>query len=610
MSQTTSASPSCATPTVPDSPPASVGLWVWRGATFALALTILVGTEPRLAMVWDEGYTLGRVERVRLWFQAVADPSGFAARWTAPTREYVQPDQPYRPPPRADQIDTRAELFSQPALEWFWPFAREEPHGHPPGYALFALIGDGLTPWREPLARARLGTMLLAAWTAGALAVALRKRFGPEAALVGASCWLLHPRLFAEAHYATYDALLASLTVLCGLALLNAVAARRSGRKAGFLGWSIVLGLGLGWAATLKLTGWFLVLPLAAWVGLSRCRAGFVALALALPIGLGLAFALNPAFWPDPLEGFRRFWVSNTTRDQTINIETLYLGTVYATPRDSLPWHNTLVLTVATTPALMVFLGLRGGLRTLAKLPGWALSGPAQRDPGRDAVGFGLMFGLLACFFLTLRALPHTPGHDGVRQFLPAFGGLAALAGLGIGPRAASSRAATRRLARLLTGLTLAELGLSLAVMMPTPLSYYSPLVGGLPGATKLGFEPTYYWDALDEEALTFLNENTPPPYTVAFASFPTSWLYLHDMGHLKPEPWTPLVGPDRPPRWKVIQNRPGSMSAADRRLVSQHQAAYVHSKLGVPLLWIVPLTPPTVDSSLLRPDLREMDPR
>ena len=34
-------------------------------------------------------------------------------------------------------------------------------------------------------------------------------------------------------------------------------------------------------------------------------------------------------------------------------------------------------------------------------------------------------------FLMVLRALPHTPGHDGVRQFLPAFGILALLTGLG-----------------------------------------------------------------------------------------------------------------------------------------------------------------------------------
>ena len=48
--------------------------------------------------------------------------------------------------------------------------------------------------------------------------------------------------------------------------------------------------------------------------------------------------------------------------------------------------------------------------------------------------------------------------------------------------------------------------------MMPVPLSYFSPLVGGLPGATALGMEPTYYWDALSPEARRWLAEHTEPP--------------------------------------------------------------------------------------------------
>ena len=38
---------------------------------------------------------------------------------------------------------------------------------------------------------------------------------------------------------------------------------------------------------------------------------------------------------------------------------------------------------------------------------------------------------LSLAFLLALRALPHTPGHDGVRQFLPAMGCLALVASFG-----------------------------------------------------------------------------------------------------------------------------------------------------------------------------------
>ena len=37
-------------------------------------------------------------------------------------------------------------LFDRDVLAWFWPFAREEPHGHPPFYALLGLIGDFAGP--------------------------------------------------------------------------------------------------------------------------------------------------------------------------------------------------------------------------------------------------------------------------------------------------------------------------------------------------------------------------------------------------------------------------------------------------------------------------------
>lgn len=47
------------------------------------------------------------------------------------------------------------------------------------------------------------------------------------------------------------------------------------------------------------------------------------------------------------------------------------------------------------------------------------------------------------------------------------------------------------------------------ALMMPVPLSYFSPAVGGLPGAAFIGFEPTYYWDTLTPGVLGWVNEQT-----------------------------------------------------------------------------------------------------
>ena len=41
----------------------------------------------------------------------------------------------------------------------------------------------------------------------------------------------------------------------------------------------------------------------------------------------------------------------------------------------------------------------------------------------------------------------------------------------------------------------------------PHELSYYNGLVGGLPGAQRLGFEPTYWYDAVTPGVLNELND-------------------------------------------------------------------------------------------------------
>src|SRR4051794_12742357 len=97
-----------------------------RRTTLGLSLAVtlataaqMVATEPALAIVWDEGYTLGREARLRLWFAALRDPARFAADWQPPVVELVQ--QVGAPPPRRDQVATRSGLLFDPqVLAWFW----------------------------------------------------------------------------------------------------------------------------------------------------------------------------------------------------------------------------------------------------------------------------------------------------------------------------------------------------------------------------------------------------------------------------------------------------------------------------------------------------------
>jgi hypothetical protein len=133
--------------------------------------------------------------------------------------------------------------------------------------------------------------------------------------------------------------------------------------------------------------------------------------------------------------------------------------------------------------------------------------------------------------------------------------------------------------------------------MMPVPLSYYSPLVGGLPGAARLGMEPTYYWDALSDAALDRLNRTTGPGESVLFPVTTGSLRYLAQSGKLRPD-FLDVATAEHArvaPAWYVVQNRPGTFTPQDRALVARARPEDVLvSKWGVPLIWAFPrLEPP-----------------
>jgi len=554
-------------------------LLVALGVSLATAV-LMLATEPHMAIAWDEGYTLGREERLREWFQGLRDPARFAKTWRPrPMSEELLQQDNATPPPRRGQLDSRSKLLFDPdVLAWFWPFAREEPHGHPPFYALLGLAGDFLAPSWPDLPRARLGPILLFSLTAGVIFRFAVTRWGGWAAALTAGAWVLQPNLFGHGHYAGYDSVLTSLWVLSIVVFAQGVAPQAASppsRSRWF--WTLAFGLVLGCAAATKLTGWFLPLPFVAWAVLYRSRQGFTTLFLGLFIAMVVLWALMPPWWKEPLAGVVRFLESNLSRGETIRIKVLFLGTVYNTPKESLPWYNTLIWTLLVTPV---------GFLMLASMGFWA----AVRNWRNESIGL-LIAGHWA-FLMILRALPHTPGHDGVRLFLPAFGILALLAGLG----ARSLLDDWGRWAKAAIAAALLEGLITTVVMMPVPLSYFSPLVGGLPGATALGMEPTYYWDALSPGARAWLAENTLPGRTYAFSGLTHSWLYLRRTGELPRRLYRIDAGD---PQWLVIQNRPGAFSREDRALVAKGRPAYTVTKLGVPLIWIFPFS-----------ELERVDPR
>jgi 4-amino-4-deoxy-L-arabinose transferase-like glycosyltransferase len=305
-----------------------------------LALLALLATGPQFGMIWDEGYT---VRRDRLLDE-----------WSSRVTHVASPGQ-------------LRHAFDRSELDRNWPFSREEPHGHPPFYALVGVAGWRLSHrWLPPLQAYRFGPMVLTAATVGVIFRHLARRRGPLAGALAAALIVLMPRLFAHAHYAHYDMPMTCMWLLAQVAFVNILDSCR---------WAVPFGMALGLCAGTKFSGLFAVVPAAAWValvevlpqvmrrggqggeGLRSSRRGLITLGIALPTAVVTTHGIQPPWWIEPFAGPRRFLASNLTRSTTQPLASLYLGKIY---EFAPPWHNTIVLTAVTTPVLVLILGLIG----------------------------------------------------------------------------------------------------------------------------------------------------------------------------------------------------------------------------------------------------------
>jgi hypothetical protein len=113
--------------------------------------------------------------------------------------------------------------------------------------------------------------------------------------------------------------------------------------------------------------------------------------------------------------------------------------------------------------------------------------------------------------------------YDNDRLFMPVYPFLAALAGIGFGWVLQGLRrllawmkrpALTVPISLLISLVLLAPQSLAMACLYPHLLSYYSEGVGGLPGATRLGLESTY-WCETYAAALPYINAHARPGDTI-----------------------------------------------------------------------------------------------
>ena len=484
-----------------------------------------------MPIVWDEGEYLWRADRVIAWFRLVGN---------------------------AGNAQGGLHAFSPAVIHDHWIFITWY-EGHP-AWAVIPIAAAKalLTGILHPLTAARIGTIGVFSVACGAVAFRMRKEYGTVAAVVAVVALVTFPRIFSEAHFATLDAQLTAWWLM----LWAADASMRSDLRS-----TIGVGMLAGLTTATKFTGWLAWGPLVASRVLTRDRWRRFGLLLIVPVGLLTFYGVNPPLWSHPLGAMMTHFRLNLNRVNTFNIPIAFLGGIYDM-RHPLPWYNTVAWLVFVTPLPVLLLGAIGlvhGLRV------------------RDAVSVSVV--LHWATLMVVRALPSAPPHDGIRMFLPAFGFWCVLAGIGAQRVWAASRASTAahggRLVRATMVLTLAAGAINVARYYPQTLSHYSLVVGGVKGASRLGMEPSYWWDALDTDVLTWINEHTKPGEAVAFSSTANISM-IRDWGRLR----VPQADLRRGVfKWYVLQNRTGFLGEVDRilmRNVSPPQSCAMGEPQGI----------------------------
>ncbi len=445
--------------------------------------------------------------------------------------------------------------FTDGAITDYWAYGAE----HPPFARLLAAAGIGtLYDTLGLLQSARVGAAVSFGFLCALIFYLVSKHRGIPAGVFSAAGFALMPRILGHAMLAELDMAMAMTWFLTVVLFVKAM----ESRKLWFLP-----GIGFGLALLTKINAPFVLVPLTIWGLAFHGKRALVPLAATVVIGLAIFYAGWPWLWHHPVERLGGYAFDKVGRAP---VEVFYFSRTYG--EEPAPWHYPLVMTFVTMPPGILAACIYGGIRS------WAT---VKRSP------------IVPLIFLNLAAiygvasLPGVPKYDGVRLFLPAFPFLACLAGMGIAEWWEYLCGRFRKRSEIARGVMAAFFALellSLVVVYPFGLSYYSPLVGGPKGAAALGFETTYWGEVVDGDVVDFLNQNCRAGSRVAI--FPYGWQALE----LFPYIFDVRDDIEMVPEWQkeydylVIVNRQGKLSGDPKRVLETMRPVFRKGRAGVTL--------------------------
>jgi len=486
-------------------------------------LILLVATESKIGLTWDEPAYIAAAKSYRSWF--------------------------------TEFFDSPSEAMSQTSIDFYWGVN----HEHPPMDKIWAgFVWSGAHHIFDDLLAHRLGNMILVSIMVAVLYLWIEKTYGWIAGFGAVAALLLMPRFFFHAHLTALDVPAAFVVFMATFFFIQWM------DKRSWI-WTLALGLVFSIAIATKVNALFVPPTLFLWLLIFHRRTYlFIRLIVASLIGV----VMSNLFWPWLYPDFFARWIEYI-RFITVDhwsIWQFYLGKVYLPP----PWHFPFVMLWAVVPltiTVMYFIGATRGIRE------------REQDGGQ-----GVLFILNALVPLLVLSIGQSMVYDNERLFMPTFPFLAVLAGLGFAWIIAAIRRFGDRSNKIWLAPAL-SVGLALIVFLPPLigtvtlyphlLSYYSWGIGGVRGAAKLKLETTY-WCETYAEALEYINQNADPGDTIWAQSWSHDVLVYYQLtGKLRPdikiaaEPYaSSIFGP-------IVTLRPGTSYEDADYIIFQYRQSY-----------------------------------
>ncbi len=427
---------------------------IWIAILLAgLVFLLLLGTAFQIGLTWDETSYIAAARSYMSWFKHVlTDP---------------------------------AQAFSEQGIESGWTVN----HEHPPmdkvwSGAIFTLTKH----WTDDLTAHRIGNMLLVAILAGLIYLWMAMDFGRVAGFAAVAALISMPRFFFHAHLAALD-VPAAFSVFVTTFVFWKLLSKKS------WAWGLLLGLVWGLALATKINAVFIPVVFGVWWLIFR-RDGKTMMRFVIMgfTAIFVFFLVWPWMYVHTLDRIIEFLLFMTSEHYLIG--QYYLGQFFMPP----PWHFTFVILWAVLPLGLTLLYMLGIFRTLRVKEDRALGG---------------LLILSALVPMLALASGKTLVYDNDRLMMVTFPFLACLAGVGFNWLFTCWQSFAQRFSRpifrwiglmLLIGLAFGPQIVSMVRLYPHLLSYYGESVGGLPGATRMGLETTY-WCETYTLALPILNE-------------------------------------------------------------------------------------------------------